>query len=168
MKKIAVGLGWDVNEKPGESFDLDAFAVVLSNGKKMSPDHVCYFNQKNILGGAVVHQGDNLTGAGAGDDETMVVELSKLPADSSEVMLCVNIYQATERRQNFGRVENAFIRLYDFDTKAVICKFDLTEDYSAFTGMIMAKVYLKDGEWRCQAIGEGRSGSIPEIAKQWA
>lgn len=168
----AIGLGWDVRSGAGDAFDLDAFAVALKGGKLVDdPGHVLFFNspktagKPTILNGALIHSGDNLTGAGAGDDETILVELGKLPADVTEVVVCVNIYQADARRQNFGMVENAFIRIYDKDSSAEICRYDLTEDYSGFNAMVMGKLYKKDGEWKFQATGEGKNGSIIEVAQ---
>lgn len=165
LKAIALGLGWDVRNGAGDAFDLDAFAVALKDGKL---DDVVYFNHKTAYSGAINHSGDNLTGEGAGDDETIVMLLDKIPAGVTEVMVCVNIYQAASRRQNFGQVQNAFIRVYDKDTNTELAKYDLSEDYSAFNGMVMGKIYLKDSEWKFQAVGEGVNGSIVEIADKWA
>lgn len=164
LKIAAIGLGWDA----GNNFDLDAFILALKNGKiESAPRDVLFFNNKKLFNGGIIHSGDNLTGAGDGDDETMTVDFSKLPSDITEIVICVNIYQAESRRQNFGQVNNAFVRVYDFDTKAEICKFDLSEDYSAFNAMIMGKLYLKDGEWKFQAIGEGKNGSITEVSESY-
>ena len=165
LKVIGLGLGWDVRSGAGDSFDLDAFAVACKSGKL---DDVVYFNHKTAYSGAINHSGDNLTGEGAGDDETILIQLDKLPADITEVMVCVNIYQADVRRQNFGQVQNAFIRVYDKETNAELAKYDLSEDYSAFNGMVMGKLYFKDGEWKFQAVGEGVNGSISKIADTWA
>lgn len=166
LKIAAIGLGWDVRSGAGADFDLDAFALGLT-GKKLvnAPGHICYFGNKSILDRSIEHSGDNLTGAGAGDDETIKVDFSKIPAGVDEIIVCVNIYQAESRgRQNFGQVQNAFIRVYDFETKAEILKYDLSEDYSAFNGMVMGKLYLNNGEWKFQAIGEGKNGDINVIA----
>lgn len=167
LKIIGVGLGWDVKSGSGDNFDLDAFGVALVGGKFTSKAHVVFFNQKKILNDALVHSGDNLTGEGDGDDETIIVDLSKVPADVTEIMLGVNIYQAEQRRQNFGQVNNAFIRLYDKETNQEIAKYDLSEDFSATTGMVLGKMYSKDGEWKFQAIGEAKTGDISKIAESW-
>ena len=174
LKIAAVGLGWDVKRGGGDNFDLDAFAMALESGKiKSVPADVLFFNSPRVSGkptlfaGGLVHSGDNRTGAGDGDDETILVEFTKLPSNITEVMIAVNIYEAVSRRQNFGMVENAFIRIYDFDTKQELCKYDLTEDYSANTGLVMGKLYLKDGEWKFQAVGEGKNGTIIEIAQSY-
>lgn len=166
LKVAGIGLGWDA----GNNFDLDVFVMALESGKLKNPTHLLYFNspkvggKPTILAGALIHSGDNLTGVGDGDDETVLMDISKLPAEVTEVLVCVNIYQADSRRQNFGQVQNAFIRAYDNDSKQELFKYDLSEDYSAFTAMIMGKFYKKDGEWKFQAIGEGKNGSISEIA----
>lgn len=166
LKVAAIGLGWDVRSGGGAEFDLDAFALGLT-GKKLvdAPGHICYFGNKKVMNGSIEHSGDNLTGAGAGDDETIKVDFSKLPAGVDEVVVCVNIFQALSRgNQNFGQVNNAFIRIYDWETKAEILKYDLSEDYSAFNGMVMGKLYLNNGEWKFQAVGEGKNGDINVIA----
>lgn len=171
VSNFSIGLGWDVNAGNSGAFDLDAFAVVLKQGKAISaaPQSVLYFGspkvngKPSILNEALVHSGDNLTGAGAGDDETILIDVSKLPTDADEVLVCVNIYEAVNRRQNFGQVKNAFIRVYGTEQKNEILKFDLSEDYSAFSGMVMGKIYRKDGEWKFQAVGEGKNGDINQI-----
>ena len=172
MKVMAIGLGWDTKAGGGADFDLDAFALALTAGKlKDAPGHILYFgspktaNKPTIMAGALVHSGDNLTGAGAGDDETILIETSKLTADVDQIIICVNIFEATSRRQNFGMVENAFCRIYDWDTKVEIARFDLTEDASGKTALVFGKVYLKDGEWKFQAIGEGKDGDINDVAQ---
>jgi len=176
LKIAAIGLGWDVNSAAGgNAYDLDGFALGLTGGKLAdATGHICYFgspktdNKPSILAGAITHSGDNLTGTGDGDDETILVDFAKLAAGVDQIIICVNIYQAKDRgNQNFGQVNNAFVRVYDWETKAEIMKFDLSEDYSAFNGMVMGKLYLKDGEWKFQAVGEGKNGNINEIAAQY-
>lgn len=175
LKIAAIGLGWDANAGTSSAFDLDAFAIGLSGGKvaKPLPESVLYFGSPKVAGKlailneGLVHSGDNLTGVGSGDDETILVDFSKLPSNVDEVLICVNVYDAASRRQNFGMVNNAFIRAYDFETKNEILKFDLTEDYSSFSGMIMGKLYMKDGEWKFQAVGQGANGDINQIAGQY-
>lgn len=167
LKVIGIGLGWDVKSGSGDNFDLDAFGIALVSGKLPTKNNIVFFNQKTILAGALVHSGDNLTGEGDGDDETIITDLSKLPADITEILLGVNIYEAEQRRQNFGQVNNAFIRLYDKETNQEILKYDLSEDFSATTGMILGKLYLKDAEWKFQAMGEAKTGNIFKIAEEW-
>lgn len=165
LEIASVGLGWDVNRGSGAAFDLDAFAMILKGGKLTSTSDVVYFGNKQASG--VEHSGDNLTGQGDGDDETIKVTLANLPADATDVLFAVNIYQASERRQNFGMVSNAFIRIYNGATSEEILKYDLSEDSSSFNAYVLGKLYKKDGEWKFQAIGEGKNGDINEIAQQF-
>lgn len=168
LKLAAVGLGWDANGGTSSAFDLDAFAIALSAGKAVVPGlaGVCYFNNKKLLN-SIETLGDNLTGVGAGDDETIIVNIANVPANVDEILVCVNIYEAASRRQNFGMVNNAFIRIYDKDTNQEIMKFDLSEDYSSFNGMIMGKLYKKDAEWKFQAVGQGVNGDIAAIVASY-
>lgn len=161
LKVAHIGLGWDVNQGSGAAFDLDAFAILLAGGKLPDMSHVIYFGNKTAHG--LQHMGDNLTGLGDGDDETLKLYLQQIPQNIDEILLCVNIFQANERRQNFGMVNNAFIRIYDAETNTDLIKFDLTENYSAFNGMVMGKLYKKDGEWKFQAVGDGKNGDINQI-----
>lgn len=165
LKIAHVGLGWDVNESSGgPAFDLDAFALVMNGGKLVNgKSGIIFFNNKT--GAGLEHMGDNLTGVGDGDDETIKVKLAEVPGD--EVLICVNIFQAAERKQNFGQVKNAFVRVYDGETNQEILKFDLSEDYSKFNGMVMGKLYKKDNEWKFQAVGEGKNGDITAIAQPY-
>lgn len=166
LKHVNVGLGWDMKE--GEDADLDSFALFLTGGKLVDNKHVVFFGNLHPAGLGVQHMGDNLTGAGEGDDETIKLDLAGIPADVDQIILGVNIYKADERHhQNFGLVENAFVRLYDADTNTELGKYDLSEDYSANTGVVVGKMYRKDGEWKFQAIGEGKNGSIDAIASPY-
>lgn len=158
LKKVNIGLGWDVGGT--SSFDLDGFAILLHGDKYTNPKDMIYFS--NLEGDGVKHHGDNLTGAGEGDDETISLEFEKVKADA--IVVGCNIYQAEGRKQNFGQVKNAFIRVYNPDTKEVLAKYDLSEDFSGATGIILGKVYNKDGEWKFQAVGEGRNGDLNKIA----
>lgn len=164
---VHVGLGWDVAKAGSAQIDLDAFALVLAGdpAKLTDQKRLVYFNNKSADG--VEHMGDNLTGVGDGDDETVKIDLSKLPADATEVAICVNIYDAVTRKQSFGMVSNAFIRVYEPTENKELMKFDLTEDYSAFNAMIMGKLYKKDGEWKFQAVGEGLNGDINQVATKF-
>lgn len=161
-----IGLGWDVRHGAGDDFDLDAFAMVLSGGKLLDNQSIIYFG--HLKGHGIEHTGDNLTGAGDGDDETINVHLEQLPPACDEVVLAVNIYRATERHEKFGQVENAFIRVYNGATKEEILRYDLTEDYSTNTGVVMGKLYKKDNEWKFQALGQGVNGTINDIAAPYA
>lgn len=180
MAVLMLGLGWNPNESKnlsGAAFDLDAFGIVLKEGKVLNGNvgSLLYFgspktgnpaNEKEtaILDKALVYTGDNLTGEGEGDDERILVEFAKLPADATEIVLGMNIYEAGSRKQNMGMVDGAFIRAADAATENTdICKYDLSEDFSTATGAIAGKLYKKDGEWRFQALGTAVAGSIADI-----
>jgi tellurium resistance protein TerD len=169
LDHLAAGLSWDANQAAnGPTFDLDAFALVLKGGKLFhETDGLMYFNRQSILNGAITSSGDNLTGAGDGDDETVNILLSKLPADAEEVLIAVNIYDAAGKHENFGQVSSAAIRLYNAATNTELMKYDLSEDYSSFTGVLMGKVYRKDGEWKFTAVGTGFNGSIADFANTY-
>jgi tellurium resistance protein TerD len=144
---------------------LDAFAFSLNGGKLVDgKKSILFFGNKKCTG--MEQGGDNLTGVGDGDDETIKVDLSQLPGD--ELLVGVNIYQAESKRQNFGQVNNAFVRLYDAETNTELMKYDLTEDYSKFTAVVVGKLYKKDGEWKFQALGEGKNGDINALAAPYA
>lgn len=160
LKKLSIGLGWDVKQGSGAAFDLDAFALLLMAGKFTDPKNLIYFNNK--VGVGILHHGDNLTGAGDGDDETISLELATLT--SEEIILGVNIYQADTRKQNFGQVKNAFIRAYDAETKQELAKYDLSEDSSSATGFVLGRVYKHNGEWKFEAVGTAKNGNLAQIA----
>lgn len=172
---ICCGLGWDVNQGNAAAFDLDAFAIALKEKKVYTKDagSLLYFNSPKlngkpaILNGAVVHSGDNLTGQGDGDDETITVELEKVPQDVEELKFFVNIYEAQSRSQRFGSVKNAFIRLYDGSTNQELCKYDLSEDFSNYTGVLMGRMYRHNGEWKFEALGQGVNGDITSITQSY-
>ena len=166
---MIVGLGWDEVQKPSGGFlksmfssepqaiDCDASAILLKNGKLVHKDDLVYFGNLRHPSGTVIHQGDNLTGAGEGDDEQIVIDLSKVPQDYDRIVIVVTIYQAVKRRQNFGMIENAFIRLVDARNNNEMCKYNLTDNYSGMTAMIFGEVYRHNGEWKFNAIGQGTS-----------
>lgn len=156
LTKVAVGLGWDVNSNGGAEFDLDASAFLLnSTGKFTDSKNFVYFKNLQSGCGSVVHTGDNLTGQGEGDDEVVNVDLEKVPADIQEIMFVVNIFQAAQRRQNFGQVKNAFIRIFNPVTQEQILKYDLSEDQSNNTAMLMGRLYRHNGAWKFEASGIG-------------
>lgn len=162
LKTIVVGLGWD--EAPHgfslfsrrQDIDCDASAILIngSTGKLNGPADVVYYGNLTHRSGAIRHCGDNLTGAGEGDDEQIIVELTKVPADYSRIVFVVTIYQARERRQQFGMIKNAFIRIVDADSGKELCKYDLSENYDGKTAMVFGEVYRYNGEWKFGAIGE--------------
>ena len=156
LTRVVVGLGWDVNAfDTGGAFDLDAAAFLLGeNGKTaQSEDFVFYGNLRHPSGG-VEHLGDNLTGAGDGDDEQIVIELERLPAEYDRIVFVVNIYQAVQRRQHFGMIQNAFIRIVDARNGQELCKFNLSENYNGMTAMIFGEAYRHNGEWKFNAVGQ--------------
>lgn len=170
LSKLGLGLGWDVKKGSGSAFDLDAAAIMLDANKKLlhgEKKNVIFFG--NLAGPGVNHSGDNLTGEGEGDDEVINVDLNGLPSDCSELLLVINIYEAENRKQNFGQVERAFVRAFDGDSKEELhndgkpVRFDLSEDYSAFNAMVMGKIYRHEGEWKFQAIGEGKNGNLNKV-----
>jgi len=166
LSKIMVGLGWDaVQPKRGffapkpKDIDCDASVILCgADGKLVSQDvKKCCVSFGNLQhsSGAIVHQGDNLTGAGEGDDEQIMVELSRIPPEIEKLVFVVNIYDAETRGQHFGMIRNAFIRLVDVNKRTELCRFNLTEDYSGMTGMIVGEIYRRNGEWKFNAIGQG-------------
>ena len=173
LSKIIVGLGWDEIQQPRRLFapkpqdiDCDAFALLLVNGKLISNDDIVYYHNLTHKSRAVKHMGDNLTGAGDGDDEQIVINLSSVPGQYDKIVLAVNIYEAFSRRQHFGMIQNAFIRLVDGRNDNEI--YNLTENYSGQTAVLFGEVYRYNGEWKFSAIGQGTTdGSIGEFAKRY-
>lgn len=165
MTKMIVGLGWDARATDGAAFDLDAVAFVTnSTGKVRNDQDFIFFNNKSNTEGSVVHQGDNLTGAGDGDDEQVVIDLTKMPADVDKVFVCVTIYDADTRKQSFGQVTNAFIRIVNDADKAEVARYDLSEDASTDTAMIFGEIYRNGAEWKFKAVGQGYSGGLSKLA----
>lgn len=168
MSKMLVGLGWDVRATDGAGFDLDASAFLLSeSGKVRSDADFIFYNQK--LGGdnSVEHKGDNTTGDAAGDDEVIMVELSKVPADIAKIAVCVTIHDAEARRQNFGMVSAAYIRCVDASGNTEIAKYDLSEDASVETAMIFGEIYRHGSDWKFKAIGQGFKGGLGPLARNF-
>ena len=166
LDEIMVGLGWDARSTDGATFDLDASAFLLKgDGHVRSDGDFCFYNQLSIAGGAVVHQGDNLTGDGDGDDEQIMITLSKLPGDVDKVAVVVTIHEAEAKRQSFGQVQNAFIRLVNNKTGQEVTRFDLSEDASTETAMTLGEVYRSNGEWKFRAIGQGYAGGLAPLAR---
>ena len=165
LKNILVGLGWDVNTfDTGGDFDLDAAAFLLTGSGKVSrqEDFIFYGNLSHPSGG-VAHLGDNLTGAGDGDDEQIRVDLGKVPADIERIAFTVTIYDAEGRRQNFGQVSNAFIRIADETSGTELVRFDLGEDFSIETAVVVGELYKHGGEWKFNAIGSGYQGGLAAL-----
>ena len=169
LKKVVVGLGWDINQfDTGGDFDLDASAFLLTDAGKVScqEDFVFYGNLQHPSG-SVVHQGDNRTGVGEGDDEQIKIDLSLVPQHISKIAFAVTIYDAETRRQNFGQVSNAFIRIYDETNGQEILRYDLGEDFSIETAAIFGELYKHNGEWKFNAIGSGYQGGLAAICANY-
>ena len=169
LKNLLVGLGWDVNVYDGgDDFDLDAAAFMLGeNGKCANEkDFVFYGNLEHASGG-VVHKGDNLTGAGDGDDEQIAIDLTKVPANVAKIAFTVTIYKAEERKQNFGQVSNAFIRIVDNANGQELIRYDLGEDFSIETAVVVGELYRNNGEWKFNAIGSGFSGGLSALCQNY-
>lgn len=162
LSKVIVGLGWDeVKQKKGlfapkpQAIDCDASAIMLRNGKFCAKEDLVFFNNLIHPTRTVQHMGDNLTGAGAGDDEQIIVDLAAIPAEYDRIVIVVTIYEAVKRKQHFGLIENAFIRLVDARNNTEMCKYNLSEDYSGMTAMIFGEIYRHNGEWKFNAMGQG-------------
>ena len=169
LKNVLVGLGWDINRfDSGSDFDLDASAFLVQENGKVSGDQdfIVYSNLEHPSG-AVVHLGDNRTGAGDGDDEQITVDLSKVPENIARIAFTVTIYDAESRRQNFGQVANAFIRLVNADTDEEIVRYDLGEDFSIETAMVVGELYRHNGEWKFNAIGSGYQGGLAALCANY-
>ncbi|MCI8489632.1 MAG: TerD family protein [Lachnospiraceae bacterium] len=165
LSKVVVGLGWDVNAfDTGGDFDLDAAAFLLTDDGRVtgSQDFVFYGNLKHPSG-SVEHIGDNLTGAGEGDDEQIRIDLSLVPANITKIAFTVTIYEAEARRQNFGQVNNAFIRIYNEQTGEELLRYDLGEDFSIETAAVFGELYKNGGEWKFNAIGSGYQGGLAAL-----
>ena len=167
LTKLMVGLGWDA-AKPKQdggffsrifnstpNIDCDASVFVCKNGKLKDVDDIVYFGNLEHKSHAVKHMGDNLTGEGDGDDEQIFVDLNKIPADYDRLIFVVNVYKAVDRNQDFGMIQNAFIRIVDSETGEELCRFNLSEDYTGMLAMVAGEVYKKNGEWKFNAIGNG-------------
>lgn len=165
LKKLIVGLGWDPVKQAkrglfgfgasNNNVDVDASVLMLRNDRLVSKEDLIYFNNLKSKCGGVIHTGDNLTGDGDGDDEQIIVDLSLIPQDVNKLIFVTNIYKCTERKQSFGMIENAFIRIADYNNNQNIAMFNLTEDYNGRTALVVGEVYRHNGEWKFAAIGEG-------------
>ena len=165
LERALIGLGWDPRTTSGDPFDLDASALLLgANGKVRSNDDFIFYNQLSTKDGSVVHQGDNRTGQGDGDDEQILIDLSILPNDVDRVVIVVSIDQAEARHQNFGQVRDAYCRVVNQDTDAEVVRFDLSEDAAAETCMIFSEIYRNRGEWKFRAIGQGYASGLHGVA----
>ena len=169
LKNIIVGLGWDVNRYDGtHQFDLDTAAFLTgANGKVLSDGDFVFYNNKNHASGSVIHLGDNTTGVGDGDDEQIKVALDKVPAEIEKVTFTVTIHQAMERQQNFGQVENSYIRVLDEANGTELIRYDLGEDFSIETAIVVAEIYRHNGEWKFNALGSGFQGGLQALCNNF-
>lgn len=168
IKNLLVGLGWDARATDGADFDLDASCFMLTeNGKVPGDDSFIFYNNLKSSCGSIEHAGDNRTGAGEGDDEVLYIALEKVPSKMTKLVFTVTIHDADARRQNFGMVSTAFIRVVDRDTNKEIARYDLSEDASTNTALIFGEVYRHNNEWKFKAVGQGFDGGLGPLAKNF-
>lgn len=168
LTAIVVGLGWDARTTTGTDFDLDASAILVkADGKVLSDSHFVFFNNKTSPEGSVEHTGDNLTGEGDGDDESIKVNLATVPAEVDKIVFPVSIYEAESRSQGFGQVRNAFIRIVNQSGSAEIARYDLTEDASTETAMVFGELYRNGADWKFRAVGQGYASGLHGIAQDY-
>ena len=175
LRRVMVGLGWDeVKQKRGffapkpQDIDCDASVFVCVNGHLMGTDDIVYFGNLTHKSSCIRHMGDNLTGAGEGDDEQIMVDLASMPSQYDKLVVVVNIYQAAQRKQHFGMIQNAFIRIVDADNNQEMCKYNLSENYDGMTAMIFGELYRYNNEWKFNAIGQGtRDNGLGELANRF-
>lgn len=182
LTRVMVGLGWDEAERTRggflrslfspesqEDIDCDAIAFLLDGeGKLADRRDIVFFNNLRHPSGSVVHQGDNLTGAGEGDDEQILIDLSTVPAQYQRIVIMVSIYKADERRQHFGKIKNAFIRLVDNSNGQELCIYNLSDNYDGMTSMVFGELYRKNDEWKFSAVGQPlKMWRISELAARF-
>ncbi len=169
IKNIVVGLGWDTNKYDGgHEFDLDASAFVCGeNGKVLSDENFVFYNNETDPSKSIVYGGDNRTGTGEGDDETITIDLEKVPTNVDRISFSVTIHDAQERSQNFGQVSNSYIRLVNIDNDQELLRYDLGEDFSIETAVVVAEIYRHGGEWKFNAIGSGFQGGLEALCKNF-
>ncbi|MCZ1003421.1 MULTISPECIES: TerD family protein [Streptomyces] len=165
LSAVLVGLGWDVRTTTGADFDLDASALLLNeSGKVVSDQHFVFYNNLKSPDGSVEHTGDNLTGEGEGDDESVKVNLAAVPMDVTRIVFPVSIHDAENRGQSFGQVRNAFIRVANQAGGAELARYDLSEDASTETAMVFGELYRNGAEWKFRAVGQGYASGLSGIA----
>lgn len=168
LKNLIVGLGWDARPTDGADFDLDASAfMVKEDGKVRSDSDFIFYNQTKSTCGSVEHTGDNRTGAGDGDDEAVIVLLDRIPADIQRVVFTVTIHEADSRKQNFGQVSHAYVRVVNKDSNTEVARYDLSEDASIETAMVFGEIYKHGVEWKFKAVGQGYAGGLAALARQY-
>ncbi len=168
LAKMVVGLGWDTRSTDGAPFDLDGTVFLLKpDGKVRGDADMVFYNNLKSVEGSVAHSGDNRTGVGDGDDESVTIDLSKVPADVDKIAVCVTIHDADARRQNFGMVPKAFVRCVNASGNTEIARFDLSEDGSTETAMVFGEVYRAAGDWKFRAVGQGFKGGLGPMARNY-
>lgn len=169
LTKLIVGLGWDTNKyNGGFDFDLDAAAFLLhADGKATNIQHFVFYNNLQGGNGSVIHTGDNLTGEGDGDDEQIKIDLTKVPSEIEKIAITITIHDAENRRQNFGQVSNAFVRVVDENTNQEVLRYDLGEDFSVETAIVVCELYRYQGEWKFAAVGSGFSGGLKALCNNF-
>ena len=169
LKNIVVGLGWDTNKYDGGfDFDLDSAAFLLGENDKVNSDSdFIFYNNLKHSSGAVQHLGDNLTGEGDGDDEQVKLDLSLVPQNVNKIAFTVTIHEAQERRQNFGQVNNSYVRVVNADTNQELLKYELGEDFSIETAVVVCEIYRPNGEWKFNALGSGFEGGLEALCKNF-
>jgi tellurium resistance protein TerD len=168
LSQLTIGLGWDVRSTDGAAFDIDSSAFILkADGKVRTDSDFIFYNNLKSTDGAVQHSGDNRTGEGAGDDETVQVDLSKVPADVDKIAVCVTIHDADSRRQNFGQVQKAFVRCVNTANNQEVARYDLSEDSSTETAMVFGELYRSGSDWKFRAVGQGFAGGLASLATSY-
>jgi len=168
LRRVLIGLGWDPRATTGTDFDLDASLFMIGAGGRVRSDQdFIFYNNLRSSDGSVEHTGDNLTGEGEGDDESIRVDLGAVPADVEKLAVTVTIHDADSRRQNFGQVDNAFIRVVNEDSGSEVVRYDLAEDASTETAMIFGEVYRHGSDWKFRAVGQGYAGGLGPLAKSF-
>lgn len=169
LPKFNIGLGWDTNcSDTGSAFDLDASAFIMGeNHKILADEYFVFYNNLVSPDGSVEHTGDNLTGEGEGDDESIKIDLSKIDPRATEICIVVTIHKAEERRQNFGQVRNSFIRIYNPDSGEELARYDLEEDFSIETAVEFGRIYKKNGQWKFEAIGNGSKQGLAGFLQKY-
>lgn len=168
LTKVVIGLGWDPRATDGAAFDLDGSAFMLkADGKVRGDSDFIFYNNLKSTDGSLVHNGDNTTGAGEGDDETLTADLTKVPAEIDRLSFCVTIHEAEVRKQNFGMIGKAFIRCLNANGNAELARYDLSEDSSVETAMIFGELYRAGAEWKFKAVGQGFKGGLGPLARSF-
>jgi len=167
LTKMIIGLGWDARATSGPAFDLDGSAFMLKGNAVRNDKDFIFYGNLAAVDGSVVHSGDNRTGDAAGDDETISIDLTKIPADVDRIAFSVTIHDGEKLKQNFGMVSKAYIRVVDANDKAELVRYDLSEDGSTETAMIFGEVYRNGTDWKFRAVGQGFTGGLAHLCKSF-